>query len=106
MAKIRNYTFKNNESRIICKVMLDNNSDINKAREILLEVANSDSNVINEENSKSIVIVNIEFIHGYQSIVLSMWCYIKDVNIGYLVRSELEDKVLKKFERQGIKLKI
>lgn len=79
---ITNFTFHSNAlSRINITVKLDKNSDFNLAKQLLLNIATRNPNVVQEEPYQPNVL--------FELYDLNLWCVIKDVNKKDIVISDL-----------------
>lgn len=94
---ITNYT-KNPLRRVVVDIGVDYSTDINKAKAVLVEIANKDNRVLLDPKP-------VCYVTAFESsdINLSLRCYVPNA-LYWDVYFELNEKILIEFNRQGIKI--
>jgi len=88
---ITNFTFSNNAlSRINIAVNLDKNSDFELAKQLLLDIAIKNPNVVQEPPYEPVVLFEL-----YE---LNLWCVINDVNRKEIIISDLNLEIAYAFK--------
>ena len=96
---VTNYMFHDNHVRIVCSVGVAYESDVDKVKQILLEVAAQHPMVLQEEPNQPIALFQ-EF--GESTLNFELWGVIEDVNQKYTVVSDLNFAINKAFNEQQI----
>lgn len=92
---IINFTFNNNKlCRIKITVNLESLENLELCKQLLLDVANANENVIKTSPHKPLVL--------FKANSLELWCMLKDVNIKHMVISDLNIAILKAFKEKNI----
>jgi potassium-dependent mechanosensitive channel len=103
---VTNYTYKDKLSRVTCQVMLKDINDLERARNILIEVALQHADVIKKDKNKPEVLIELKPARATLDVLLTLWCVIKDVDERYRVSSDINFDVLQAFKAAKIELKI
>lgn len=103
---ITNYTYKDKLSRVICQVMLKDINDLERARQVLTDVALQHVDVIKKGKNKPEVLIELKPERATLDVLLTLWCVIKDVDERFRVSSDINFAVLQALKVANIELKI
>ena len=78
--------FSDNYWRVKCSVGVAYGSDIDKVSDVLMAVAMNHPEVLKSEPNKPMVLFRS---FGDSALLFEVWCLIRDVNLKYIVGSEL-----------------
>ena len=84
--RVTNYVYSNKQSSINCDINVPLGSDTKRVRDLLLEAAHSNDDVIKSGRNKPYVLFRS---FGEKALLFQLCCLIKDVNIKLLVQSDL-----------------
>ena len=110
--QVTNYMFSDNLWRVKCAVGVAYGSDVEKVRDVLMEVALSHPEVVKTEPNKPIALFRS---FDDSALLFELWCLIKDVNKKYPVTSDLnfaidkacrENNITIAFPQRDVNLKI
>ncbi len=101
-----NYTYKNKRTRTTTNIMLKDIADVKRAKALMLKVANNHPDIHQDEKNKPKVMVDLRPDKTAMSIVLTLWCIIKDADDRYGINSDINAKVLAAIEKAEIPLKL
>ncbi len=97
--QVTNYMFRDEYWRVICPVGIAYGSNVDLARDCLLQVANENPDVLKEPPNEPAVLFR-EF--GDSSLNFELWCIINNVNDKFKVQSELNFAINKIFKDHDI----
>ncbi|MXO51499.1 mechanosensitive ion channel [Erythrobacter gaetbuli] len=96
---VKNLSFAGDAARIIVPVGVAYDTDLDKARTVLLEVAAANELVI-DDPAPSVAVEDF----GDNSINLKLLAFVRDVTTGAGVKSDLSFAVAKRFAQEGIEI--
>ena|GEM_PF-4123265 len=105
-SSVTNYTYNDKLSRVICQVMLHDINDLERARQILIDVAVQHTDVINKGKNKPEVFIELKPARATLDILVTLACVIKDVDERSRVSSDINFNVLQALKKAEISLKI
>ncbi len=98
-----NYTFHNNKiCRIGCQIILDSNSDLELVRQLLINVANNNPNVIQEPPYNPTVGFTLTPSHNSLFVIVDLWYFIKNVALKESISSDIHFAVITALKDHGI----
>jgi hypothetical protein len=97
--QITNYMFRDRYWRVVCQVGVAYGSNVALVKEVLLTVAAKHPEVLQREGDKPAVLLR-DF--GSSSLVFELWCIIRDVNLKYVVASDLNFAIDEAFRQHQI----
>jgi len=103
---VTNYTYKDTLSRVTCQVMLNDINDLDRAKQVLLEVALQHTEVVKKGKNKPEVLIELKPARATLDVLLTLWCVIRDVDERYHVSSEINYNVLQALKAADIPLKM
>lgn len=99
-AQVTNLMFKDYNTRIVVKVGVAYNSDVELVEKIIYKVADEHPEVIHDDEANKPLVLFTAF--GDNALNFELWCVIKDVNKKYLVPSEMNFALNKEFKKHKI----
>lgn len=99
---VKNWTFKSHTGRICIPISISYDSDINLAREILLDIANSRIELTHDINISSPHVLLLNF--GDRAIDLELRFFVKTVKDSIRLASEVRFSILEKFKENNINI--
>ena len=96
---VRNRTLTDRVTRIECAVGIAYESDINKAFDIIIKIANAHPNTINDP-SPNIVMEAL----GDSALLLRLYCFISDVSSSVSTKSDLYIEIVDQFRQASIEI--
>lgn len=99
--RVTNYMFSDKFCRINCEVGVAYGSDTILVRDLLLNLANNNEEVIKSHRNKPVVLF-CSF--GDSNLIFQLWCLIKDVNKKAQVTSELNFAIDEAFRENNINM--
>ena len=98
--RVTNYMYSDKKLTIFCEVGIAYGSDILRARDLLIEIANRHSEIIkNDKNNKPRVFLRS---FGENSMLFQLWFLIRDGNHKVLVKSEIYFEIERVFRENNI----
>ncbi len=98
-----NYTFHNNKiCRIGSQIILDSNTDLELARKILINVANSNPYVIQELPYDATVRFSLTPAHNNLFVIVDLWYFIKDVDLKESISSDINFAIITTLKEHGM----
>ncbi len=99
--QVTNYMFRDHFSRVTCKIGVAYGSDTTLVKNILLEIATKNPEVVQEEPNAPLVLFR-KF--DESSLAFELWCVIHDVNKKYNVVSDLNFAIDAAFRENNISI--
>lgn len=104
---VTNYTFHNNRYvKTNIQIMIEHGDDIQKARQIILDVLAKSKQVVQDANNQPTVLYELVFSYGVAYSFLDIWCVIKDVNKKHMITSELTMVIIDALKANDIQVKL
>lgn len=97
--KVVNLTAPDQRMKVRISINVDYNTDIQKAKNIMLEVAKATPGIINKEGCVPVVRL-LEF--GDSAILLKMFAWVEDLDEQWKVAGDVREGILKRFHQEGI----
>lgn len=92
-----NMTYQNKQARIDVQVGVDYNSDIDKVKEVLLDIASNTKNLLSKP-APFVAFLNL----GESSLDFRLSCYTSDVFNKTSISNEIRESIIKRFKEEGI----
>ena len=99
--QVINYTFKDELTRVACRVGVSYDSNIDLVKKTLFEIAEKHPDIRHDDANKPAVLFN-EFADS--SLNFALYCTINDANKKYKVISDLNAAVFKEFKKLNIEI--
>jgi small-conductance mechanosensitive channel len=99
--KVINLTEPDNQMKVRVAVGVDYKTDIQKAKQIMLDIANEHPDVLKDEGRKPFV-RTIEF--GDSAITLKTYTWVNDLDNQWRVASEMREEIFRRFNEEGIEI--
>ncbi len=97
--QVTNYMFRDKKWRVSCQVGVAYGSNIDRVKEVLLDVGSNHPDVLQEDPDQPVVLFK-EF--GDSSLIFELWCIISDVNKKYHIISDLNFTIDNAFRQHNI----
>lgn len=97
--QVINYMFRDTLWRVACRVGVAYGSDVALVKKVLLAVAADHEDICQTEPNEPIVLF---MAFGNSSLDFELWCVITDVNKKYIIQSELNSEVDRRFRENHI----
>jgi small-conductance mechanosensitive channel len=99
--KVINLTEPDNKMKVRVTVGVDYSSDIQKAKQIMLEAANNHPDTIHDADRAPFVRV-IDF--GESAVMLKLYTWVYELDNQWRVGGELREEIFKRFKEEGIQI--
>jgi len=99
--QVTNYMLSNKNFRITCEISVDFNTDTSLLKDLLLNIANDNDEVIKTGRNKPSVLFHA---FANKALIFRLKCLIKDVNNKALIQSELNYAIESALRANNIKL--
>jgi len=97
--KVINLTEPDNKMKLKVSVGVDYSSDIQKAKQIMLDAANAHPDTIHDDKNRTFVRLS-EF--GESSINLKLYTWVHNLEDQWRVGGEIRETILRRFKEEGI----
>ncbi|WP_241480510.1 mechanosensitive ion channel family protein [Legionella norrlandica] len=101
--RVVNYMLTDNYWRVSCEVKVAYGSDLKLIKELLLEIANKQDDIIKSGRNKPAVLFSA---FGDNALIFQLSCMIKDVNKKSIVKSELNFAIEEAFRKHDISIAV
>lgn len=99
--KVINLTEPDNKMKVRVAIGVDYKTDIEKAKNIMLEIANAHPDVLKDEDKKPFARL-VDF--GDSAITLKMYTWVFHLDDQWRVGSELRERIFQRFKNEGIEI--
>jgi MscS family membrane protein len=98
--RVTNLTLPDNKMKVTLTIGIGYKSDVQKAKQIMLDVASKNKGVINDEDDKKPIVRLTEFEESAIRLKLFAWVY--DIDSQWRVGGELREEILRRFNGESI----
>ncbi|MCD6275411.1 MAG: mechanosensitive ion channel family protein [Thermoplasmata archaeon] len=99
--KIVNLDRPDTQIKIKIDISVSYDSDIEKVKRVLMEIAESSEDVLKDESHKPVVVFR-EF--GDSSLNFTLYLWVKDVKKQWKVASRIREEIMRRFREEGIEI--
>lgn len=98
--QVTNYMLYDKNYKVLTTVGIAYGSDVELAKKLLLEIAYANPQVVTDRKDQEPAVYFVKF--GDSSLDFELYCLIKDIDLKYLVFSELNFAIEKTFREHGV----
>lgn len=98
-----NYTFHNNKiCRMGSQIILDSNTDLELAKQLLIDVANNNPHIMKEPPYNPTVGFSLTPAHNNLFVLIDLWYFIKNVDLKETISSDINFAIITALKEHGM----